>query len=142
MFKNILLAADGSVHSKRAASKAIYLAQNVSGSKITLINVLDDLRNRKDILHETMEIEYDTSTSIQKEQTKEIEETIKEAGVSLEVKHVIGEPGPTIVEEANEGEYDIVIIGSRGLNPFQRMVLGSVSHKVSKRVKCPVLIIK
>ncbi|WP_256592904.1 universal stress protein [Pseudomonas sp. 2822-17] len=46
------------------------------------------------------------------------------------------------MREANNGEYDIVIIGSRGLNPFQEMVLGSVSHKIAKRVECPVLIVK
>ena len=38
--------------------------------------------------------------------------------------------------------FDLVIIGSRGLNSLQEMVLGSVSHKVVKRVKCPVHIVK
>ncbi|EGR8654283.1 universal stress protein, partial [Listeria monocytogenes] len=33
-------------------------------------------------------------------------------------------------------------IGSRGLNSLQEMVLGSVSHKVMKRVNCPALIVK
>ncbi|MBW9235102.1 universal stress protein, partial [Leptospira santarosai] len=33
-------------------------------------------------------------------------------------------------------------IGSRGLNTLQEMVLGSVSHKVAKRVHSPVLLIK
>lgn len=46
------------------------------------------------------------------------------------------------MEYANKGSYDIVIIGSRGLNSLQEMVLGSVSHKVVKRVVCPVLIVK
>jgi len=33
-------------------------------------------------------------------------------------------------------------VGSRGLNSLQEMVLGSVSHKIAKRVQCPVLIVK
>ncbi|RCK13159.1 universal stress protein [Bacillus licheniformis] len=49
---------------------------------------------------------------------------------------------PAIVSYANHHDVDIVIIGSRGLNTLQEMVLGSVSHKVAKRVKCPVLIVK
>ena len=53
-----------------------------------------------------------------------------------------GEPGPTIVEYANKQSCDMVVIGSRGLNKLQEMVLGSVSHKVAKRVNCPVLISK
>ncbi|WP_445265744.1 universal stress protein [Solibacillus sp. FSL R5-0449] len=35
-----------------------------------------------------------------------------------------------------------VLVGSRGLNLLQEMVLGSVSHKVMKRVHCPALIVK
>lgn len=47
-----------------------------------------------------------------------------------------------IVSFANRGNFDIVIIGSRGLNSFQEMVIGSVSHKVAKRANAPVLIVK
>ena len=53
-----------------------------------------------------------------------------------------GEPGPTIVDYANTKQVDLTIIGSRGLNGLQEMVLGSVSHKIAKRVKSPVLIVK
>ncbi|MCY8631696.1 universal stress protein, partial [Bacillus spizizenii] len=53
-----------------------------------------------------------------------------------------GEPGPTIVSYANENQFDMLIVGSRGLNSLQEMVLGSVSHKVAKRANCPVLIVK
>ncbi|MEC0703363.1 universal stress protein, partial [Bacillus spizizenii] len=58
----------------------------------------------------------------------------------LIMKH--GEPGPTIVSYANENQFDMLIVGSRGLNSLQEMVLGSVSHKVAKRANCPVLIVK
>ena len=58
----------------------------------------------------------------------------------LEVKVLRGEPGPAIVDYANEEEFDLAILGSRGLNRLQEMVLGSVSQKVVKRVNCPVLI--
>ncbi len=40
--------------------------------------------------------------------------------------HLRGEPGPALVRFVNKHDYDCVIIGSRGLNPFQSMVLGSV----------------
>lgn len=53
-----------------------------------------------------------------------------------------GTPGPEIIKYANEQQVDLVVIGSRGLNSLQEMVLGSVSHKVMKRVNCPALIVK
>lgn len=43
---------------------------------------------------------------------------------------------------ANDQQFDLLVIGSRGLNTLQEMVLGSVSHKVVKRADCPVLVVK
>lgn len=70
------------------------------------------------------------------------EELAKAAGVHYETKVIRGEPGPSIVKYANENNYDLIIVGSRGLNVLQEMVLGSVSHKVAKRANCPVMIVK
>lgn len=71
-----------------------------------------------------------------------IEEKLKVNKLSYKIKILHGEPGPTIVDYANKGRFDLVIVGSRGLNSLQEMVLGSVSHKIAKRVQCPVLIVK
>ena len=67
---------------------------------------------------------------------------IKEANVLAKITILKGAPGPEIVRYANEENVDLVVIGSRGLNALQQMVLGSVSHKVMKRVTCPALIVK
>lgn len=71
-----------------------------------------------------------------------VEEKLEAADVSYYVTILRGEPGPTIVDHANQKQVDLTIIGSRGLNSLQEMMLGSVSHKIAKRVKCPVLIVK
>ena len=70
------------------------------------------------------------------------EDIFHQANVRVKSVIIHGAPGPAIVSHANEHPYDLVIIGSRGLNPVQEFVLGSVSHKVAKRVKAPVLVIK
>lgn len=72
----------------------------------------------------------------------DVEKLLTEEGIQYEVKFLHGEPGPTIVDHANREKYELVVIGSRGLNTLQEMVLGSVSHKVAKRVAAPVLIVK
>ena len=139
MFKKILLAADGSKHSMRAMEKAIFIAKKMDGT-ITLIHVIDDIPGRTDIMDE--DLNNITVPVHQRERTASIEKKLNEENVNLEVLHVYGEPGPSIIRTANKENFDLVVIGSRGLNPFQEMVLGSVSHKVSKRVECPVLIVK
>ena len=71
-----------------------------------------------------------------------IEQLLQQENVPYEVTILKGEPGPEIVAYVNERNVDIVVLGSRGLNGLQEMVLGSVSHKVMKRVNCPALIVK
>lgn len=138
MFKKILLAVDGSEHSKKATEYSIALAQNFGGT-IDAVYVVDGETAKKDVLHASNKLEIERK---RKEKIKPIREML-DASKTIFGTHVLhGDPGPTIVEFANDREFDCVVIGSRGLNPLQSFILGSVSHKVAKRANCPVLIIK
>ncbi|WP_019412623.1 universal stress protein [Paenisporosarcina sp. TG20] len=139
MYKKILVAVDGSVHSKRAANHAVFLASISEDVQVTLLYVLDYDRTQTDIVQNmsSEELHIDRKNKIMP-----IKEMFTSKGISTEIKLLHGDAGPLIVEHANMENYDIVIIGSRGLNTLQEMVLGSVSHKVAKRVHSPVLLIK
>ncbi|KMY55317.1 universal stress protein [Bacillus sp. FJAT-27231] len=139
MYKKILLAADGSENSLRAAQEAGKMASLVTGCKIEVVYVVDFAKSKSDILHVQSTEELELS---RRQKLHRVEEELKSQKAAYEVKILHGEPGPAIVKYANEGEFDLVIIGSRGLNALQEMVLGSVSHKVMKRVHCPALIVK
>ncbi|WP_085506848.1 universal stress protein [Thalassobacillus devorans] len=139
MYKNILIAADGSDHSIRTAEQAAELARLQGNAHITVIYVVDGDTSKHDVLAEGNQATIDMKRL---ERLKPIEERLEKANVNYEVVLKRGEPGPTIVKYANEEDIDIVIIGSRGLNTLQEMVLGSVSHKVAKRAECPVMIVK
>ncbi|WP_456277022.1 universal stress protein [Bacillus sp. AK128] len=139
MYKKIVLATDGSEHSKRAAENAIHIATCTENSKIEVIYVVNADRAKSDVLASWNSIEINDS---RKERMKDVEKKALEAGVNFEVKVLHGEPGPAIVEYVNKSNTDIVVIGSRGLNTLQEFVLGSVSHKVAKHANCPVLIVK
>jgi nucleotide-binding universal stress UspA family protein len=60
--------------------------------------------------------------------------------LNAELIEAEGDPGTAIVEAANDT--DLIIVGSRGLNPIQRMLLGSVSSKVVHRAPCDVLVVR
>jgi nucleotide-binding universal stress UspA family protein len=51
-----------------------------------------------------------------------------------------GRPADAIVEVAATERADLLIVGSRGLGPFQGALLGSVSEAVADRAPCPVLV--
>jgi nucleotide-binding universal stress UspA family protein len=59
----------------------------------------------------------------------------------IEKKLEIGVPSDKIVETAEKGKHDLIVLGSRGLNPVKRFLLGSVSDDVSQKAKCSVLIV-
>lgn len=137
MYQNILLAADGSENAVRAAKEAAKIASEAT--LIEIVYVADFEKVKTEVLHAK------SSESLMLERKRKvapIEEVLRSAGKQFKLTILHGTPGPEIVKYANEKKVDLVIIGSRGLNSLQEMVLGSVSHKVVKRVKCPVLVVK
>jgi nucleotide-binding universal stress UspA family protein len=138
MYKKILLATDGSDHSIRAAEQAAHVAKCSSGSLVHVVYVVDQDASKTEVLHNWNADLNDK----RREKIRPVEKKFKDAEVPCEVKILHGDPGPSIVEYCNQNGFDLMVIGSRGLNVLQELVLGSVSHKVAKRANCPVLIVK
>jgi nucleotide-binding universal stress UspA family protein len=53
-----------------------------------------------------------------------------------------GDPADVIVAAATAHDADLVVVGARGLGGMTRLLLGSVSEKVLRYARCPVLIVK
>lgn len=51
-------------------------------------------------------------------------------------------PADEIVKTAKEGEFDLIVMGHRGLGRVKEFFLGSVSDRVADEAHCPVLIVK
>jgi nucleotide-binding universal stress UspA family protein len=139
MFKRILLASDGSDHSVRAAKKAAELAKLNPDSEITVVYVIDGQTSKEDVLHNP---DRSVVEEKRKMRLQPVTSLLNSENLNFKLEKLLGEPGPAIVDFANKNEFDVVVVGSRGLNGLQEMVLGSVSHKVAKRVKAPVMIVK
>ena len=139
MYKNILLAVDGSEHALRATKEAVKIASLINDCAIEMVFVVDFSQTKNEVLHSQGKEELEL---LRRKKLLPMEELLKSNNLSYRVKMLHGEPAPTIVDYANKEKFDLVVIGSRGLNSLQEMVLGSVSHKVVKRVNCPVLIVK
>jgi len=48
----------------------------------------------------------------------------------------------TILQTATEEQCDLIVLGSRGLSGFKRLMIGSISNAVTAKAQCPVLVIK
>jgi nucleotide-binding universal stress UspA family protein len=52
----------------------------------------------------------------------------------------VGQPADEILFAARDA--DLIVLGARGLGPFQRLLLGSVSDRVLHHAPCPVLVVR
>ncbi|MCM3357240.1 MULTISPECIES: universal stress protein [unclassified Psychrobacillus] len=139
MYNHIVLAADGSENAVRAAKETIKIASLNKQCLVEIVYVADFEKARTEVLHagstEVLKLE-------RRKKIQNVELLLKESEISYKVNILHGIPGPEIVKFANDNHVDLLVIGSRGLNSLQEMVLGSVSHKVIKRVQCPALVVK
>lgn len=135
----LAVAVDGSDTAFRAAQHAIMLAKHLPEVYLEVIYVIDYNKAKDDrLLTQSPE-----SLVLKREQVvHSVLELAKSVNVEVQFTKLKGNPIHEIVEYVNGKSIDQLVIGSRGLNTFQEMVLGSVSYKVMKLVKCPVTIVK
>lgn len=67
---------------------------------------------------------------------------VHKAGLKVETHLLVGHPGEGICHKADELAVDCLVIGSRGHNKLQRLLLGSVSDFVVRHSSRPVLVVK
>lgn len=154
MFSKILVPLDGSEHSLRALDIAIQIAKKFDG-KITLIHVYS-VSVRPVVVPEpstpTLGIpimaptEYSRLAEAVREAGARIlaqgEEKAKAKGVEVETMLREGHVVHEIVRAAEEGKFDLIVMGARGISKIKELILGSVSDGVIRNAPCPVLVTK
>ena len=120
----ILVGVDGSNHSDRALFEAVTIAKRFSGSVkvITVYGRGMEKKANEVIEHAKFylenEVEYTTSS-------------------------ILGSnPARALRNIAEHENFDLVVVGSRGLGSTASILLGSVSRRVVANAKCNVLVVK
>ena len=139
MFKNILIAYDGSEHARHAAQIAGELGRQQTHAELWLVVVVEPIP--KDLGKPYVD-------KLIAKRTQKGEELIRKAkefiGKDITVNEVLlfASPAEIIVEEAEIRKCDLIIMGTRGLGSLRGLLLGSQTHKVISLAKCPVLAVK
>jgi nucleotide-binding universal stress UspA family protein len=148
--KRILVAVDGSKNSLRAATAAIDLAKSNHADELLVLNVI--------AIPVTMIVTpvgassypivppemYSDIESQAHDVVENVSTLAKNAG--LNVRTVVERPKSSvvecIVEKATAEKVDLIVIGTRGLGGFERLLLGSVSSGVVSHAHCNVLVVR
>jgi len=141
----ILLATDASEDAQKAAQIASDIANN-SGSDLHVLYV----GNTKDFhiapgAEQTFSPRSGSYGEIREQAEKTLEEAVRqveETGGTVAQAHVrMGDPDDEILRFCEEqGDVGLLVMGSRGLGPVKRRLMGSVSESVVRHAHCPVLV--
>lgn len=143
MYKKILVPVDGSKASLQAVDKCLELLKSVAASKVVVLTVTGvppQLRAYKGEKGEAYSQMKAILTKDAQELLAETEKRFANCPVPVETRLIWGEVPYAIVQEAKEGEYDLIIMGSRGLGGVKNLLLGSVSLHVVQQAPCTVMV--
>jgi nucleotide-binding universal stress UspA family protein len=148
MYKNILIATDGSELATRGVSHGLELAKTLN-VPVTVVTTTETWS----VPEISREIERRNTNAIEQfeniaaESSKKIlasvEEKAEKLGVSCECVHVADRhPAEGIIELANSKGCNLIVMASHGRRGLQKVLLGSVATEVLGNSEVPVLIVR
>ena len=133
----VLVAYDGSEPAGHALTRAAQIAQR-GDAEVTVISVVplqaSGPRSAGPVISGDVE-----------EHGRELDEALaklKEAGVEAAKIEAVGHPAESIVDEAERGKFDLIIVGHRGRHGVQRFLMGSTATRVVTHAHCDVLVVR
>jgi len=155
LFGKILVPMDGSEHSLKALEMATQIARKFQG-KITLLHVysvsVQPIMMPEPTALGSPSVPILTGAEVSRlvEVAREVgnrilsdgEEKAKAKQVEVEKMLVEGHVVQEIVKAAIEGNFDLIVVGARGISHIKEILLGSVTDGVIHHARCPVLVIK
>ena len=84
----------------------------------------------------------DHETTIDEKLLKEYEVMLTEKGFKVDSKLGFGKPNATIAKIVNEGDFDILVMGTHGHTGFKDILFGTTVDKLRHKISIPLLIVK
>jgi nucleotide-binding universal stress UspA family protein len=137
MFKRIIAAVDGSEHSHHALQYAKGLAE-CFGADLYLVHVFP---HTSDLLgYEEYEKLVVRRTTAGQEILQDAVRRLGKTSLVVHEELLEGPEAEAILAVAEARQADLIVMGTRGLSTLQGLLVGSVSHKVTRHATCPVML--
>ena len=124
-YRKILVASDGSATAHKAVDRAVDVARH-TGATVTILTV-----GRPD-----------RAADIAQAEAERVAATDTEHDVDVATKTDDGDAAQIILDEAEQGGYDLLVVGNKGMTGASRFLLGSVPNKISHHAPCALLIVR
>ena len=135
----VLVATDGSEHSMKAVRRALELAER-EGAEITLLSVSYYSKEDLDEIPMGIQDKLDAQAA---DALKKAKALFDEKGIKVEAVLQAGYvPANIIIKKAEEGKFDRILMGSKGLSGLERLLIGSTAAKVVANAPCTVTVIR
>ena len=145
----ILVPLDGSDHAEKALLWSLDLAEKY-GASIELLTIIPIPKMfMTGVYSKSGEIPLfgPTPKEMQKFAETMLKDELNKAknrspSLKISTKILEGNPSDKIIEAAKEGDFNLIVMGSRGLGKTKEFFLGSVSDRVACESKITVVIVK
>lgn len=141
MYKRILVGYDGSEGGEKALRKAVELAKSFN-SEICLLTVIppSSMAFGEIVIPDAVNLSLIIDSS--RKRLAEVAAGLSSQGLKVRFDVLTGDPGDTLVSYAEVNGCDLIVLGRRRLSRLERLVLGSVTHKVAgKSTRADVLVV-
>ncbi len=138
----ILLAVDGSKGSLEAVHHALRLVRNGLEASFVLANVQEPASLYEVVVAHDAEVIEEVSAAAAAHSLAPAQALLRAAGLDFETEIGHGDPGHLLVDIVERCECDLVVIGARGMEPFDSGSLGSVASSVLQHASVPVMVVK
>jgi universal stress protein E len=147
-FQNILLGTDFSDAAAIGVDTAFNLAQRC-GAKLTVAHVVPEASASFAMIDYGSEAAWmpaaDDVKRLQQnlwesaaQRLHELAAEIKKRGVTIETEVLIGIPYESLSEAVKAKEFDLVVVGTRGMSAIKRVLVGSTATRLARTCPVPV----
>lgn len=135
--RTIVVGTDGSEGGSRAVSWAADLAAQ-TGARVVAVHVFEPLTR----LDAPPPIDF---AALEAEARNRLEgdwtAPLQSLGVEHEASLREGDPADSLIDAATEDDADLIVVGTRGLNPLKSLLVGSTTVKLTERSRLPVVLV-
>jgi nucleotide-binding universal stress UspA family protein len=142
MFQKILVATGGSPWSEKAVEYAVGMAKDYA-LELMILHVVSETPPYF-IAEAGASVDTLLANSEETGRALLAEASAKaaEAGIACTAELGWGRVPDVVCRVAQENDCDLIVVGSRALTGFKRLMLGSISNAIASKAACPVLVVK